>query len=104
MKLRVLHSDGDQTVANVIGKWFPRGDNPDFADSHHMSMLCLLKPWRKLSMLKAEGESWTSMYENFLQTEGVGHHTARVVGNAQFYYDCKDAALQQTSVGIISGT
>ncbi|KAF8325620.1 uncharacterized protein EI90DRAFT_3018963 [Cantharellus anzutake] len=96
-KLRVVRSSGHRTIANIIGKWFPRGDNSDFVDSHHASMLCLLKPWRNLSTLKGEGETWTSAYENFLNSERMDDRTAAIVGNAQFYYDCKDAATRQNS-------
>ncbi|KAF8313746.1 uncharacterized protein EI90DRAFT_3022554 [Cantharellus anzutake] len=101
-KIRVIRSSGHRTIANIIGKWFPRGNDLDSTDSHHASMLCLLKPWRGLSMLKSQGETWTSAYENFL--EGSHRHLPAIIGNAQFYYDCKDATTHQKANGVYSGS
>src|SRR5260370_7228290 len=84
MKSRVIHVFGYQTIANIIGKWLPWHDDADSSDSHHTAMLCHLKPWRKLSMLKGGGQTWMSAYENFI--EGLAPHTVAIVGNAQFYY------------------
>ncbi|KAF8329358.1 uncharacterized protein EI90DRAFT_3017161 [Cantharellus anzutake] len=150
-KIRVICSSGHQTIVIIIGKWFPWGNDLDSTDSHHASMLCLLKPWRGLSMLKSQGETWTSAYENFLNLEGSHRHlavvrlespsqpalsgspietdplpfglsssessgfldleteqlgtlTAAIIGNAQFYYDCKDAATHQKANSVYSGS
>src|SRR5260370_37693361 len=103
-RIRVVCSSGHQTIVNIIGKWFPHGDDSDSTDSHHASLLCLLKPWRKLSMLKGEGETWASVYEKFQNMQDLGNCTAAIIGNVQFYYDCKDATTCERSDNVTIGT
>ncbi|KAF8341510.1 uncharacterized protein EI90DRAFT_1746181, partial [Cantharellus anzutake] len=89
-RIRVVRPKNHRTIANIVGKWLPRSDDADEADVHRASILCLLKPWRKMSSLKMSEETWKDSYDSFLRA--AGNDKVAMIGNAQFYYDCKDAA------------
>ncbi|KAF8311795.1 uncharacterized protein EI90DRAFT_3137936 [Cantharellus anzutake] len=86
----VVCTKGHRTITNIVGKWIPSSDDPEQADVHRASILCLLKPWRDISTLKTPEQTWEDAYDLFLQT--AGHDKVTMIANAQFYYDCKEAA------------
>ncbi|KAJ7155910.1 hypothetical protein C8R43DRAFT_821243, partial [Mycena crocata] len=72
----------------LLGNTLPRPDrSPIERDKWCRAMLILFKPWRKLSDLKAVGQSWTDAFEN---TEFTAY-TKSVMDNLNVENECKDA-------------
>ncbi|RDB26275.1 ATP-dependent DNA helicase pfh1 [Hypsizygus marmoreus] len=91
-RCRVVRSTGHEMVPEIIGKWFPRGDDPATADFFSACMLLLLSPWRSLNDLAGEGESFTNKRRRVLDDDV---EAARIMDNIQYYYDCSDAATKK---------
>ncbi len=90
-KQRILRSAGHRNLLNVVGRWFPRSDDPDGRDAYCASMLLLLKPWREpRSDLKADHISWEEAFAAFMCT--ATQSDRYVVSGAQYFHECALAA------------
>lgn len=65
-KIRVVRTRNHNNLPNIVGRWFPRRDDPAIYPFYCASMLLLLKPWRNLNTdLKGADESWEEAFERF---------------------------------------
>lgn len=89
---RIMRTKGHETMPRFVGKWFNRNDSQFQQEIHtyHASMLMLLKPWRQLTQVKEEKESFQSSFDNMIQSGGKRMLT--VIENIQYYYQCADGA------------
>ncbi|KAF8529441.1 hypothetical protein JB92DRAFT_2554870, partial [Gautieria morchelliformis] len=77
-------------IPNVIGRWFPRRDDPDIQPLYCASMLALLTPWWNLTELIQPNESWERAFDKFMATASKRIHD--IIAGIQYYYDCGDSA------------
>src|ERR1700722_8779467 len=56
---RIKRMIGHNNLPNIIGRYFPRRDDPDTYQFYCASMLLLLKPWRNIETdLKSPSQTW----------------------------------------------
>lgn len=85
---RVRRSDGHNFLPNIVGPWLPRRDeNENDNCYYHAAMLTFLKPWRNLSYLKANDETWETAFNTYI--EATSQRDRDVVAGCQYYYDSR---------------
>ncbi len=90
-KQRIVRTAGHRNLVNVVGRWFPRNDDPAVRDTYCAAMLTLLKPWRDVSKdLKGEQESWEDAFAAYMAT--ATEEDKYVVSGAQYFHECALAA------------
>ncbi|KAG6371122.1 hypothetical protein JVT61DRAFT_9882 [Boletus reticuloceps] len=96
---RVVRVTGHNTLPNFIGPWFPWKDNDVCQDYYFASMFMLFRPWRNLNLdLKHDQESWGDAFKRMEETMNM--HDRRMLGNIQYYYQCKEATDSERSTEI----
>lgn len=66
---RAHRSENHNFLPNIVGTWLPRRDGEENTRPYYFaSMLALLKPWREIEDLKADGETWQSTFDIFMET------------------------------------
>lgn len=88
--IRVLRPDRHKMLLSIVGPYFPNAKDTRNYEFYCASMITLLKPWRRLSHIKPDDETWEEAL-NKLRSEG-GEKIARYLSNIQYYYDSKAAA------------
>ena len=92
---RIIRSHGHRNLPNIIGRWFPRNDDPEVFDYYAASMLLLLKPWRDPQTdLKSPDETWTVALNVFRET--APKSALRALSGIQYFHECALAAQQNT--------
>ncbi len=91
---RILRSPGHNVIANFIGPWVTKQSDEENQDFFSASMLLLLKLWKDIKSLKLPTQSWCEAYNEFLCTSSSS--IMDMVGNLQFFYDCRDAATKDS--------
>jgi hypothetical protein len=76
-----------------LGGWFPRNDRPAERELYCASMLVLLKPWKDLSELKTDDETFEQIFGSFV--DGAPKLTLDIIENIQYYYECYDGAKRR---------
>jgi PIF1-like helicase len=94
---RTARTAGHNVLPNIIGRYFPRRDDPEMEDLYSASMLALLKPWRNLQTLKSNLLTWRQAFDIFIAA--APKRVQDIVSNIQYYYDCEDAASLQRHNG-----
>ncbi|KAG1772013.1 hypothetical protein EV702DRAFT_951611, partial [Suillus placidus] len=85
---RVIHSQGHNTLPDIVGPFFPRND-PRCQELYCASILALLLPWCSIKDLRTDFESWDNVFTNFLIH--ASSQDKDVIAGIQYYYDCKTA-------------
>jgi hypothetical protein len=98
---RVKRRIGHKTLLEVVGKFFPRADDPENYEWYCACMLATIKPWRNLHDLKSKEATWSDEFNKFMKN--ADEYTRRIISNMQYYYETKDAALQNTKDKDIRG-
>lgn len=90
--VRIVRSEGHETLPRFIGSWFPRdnSENPVDKELYCASMLLLLEPWNTITDLKREGEDFTTAFDRMVARGDRWVHT--VLHNIRYYYECADGA------------
>ncbi|CCO35196.1 DNA repair and recombination protein pif1,mitochondrial [Rhizoctonia solani AG-1 IB] len=89
---RVLRTSGHRTLPDIVGPWFERRDDPNTYPLYCASVLAALKPWRKLTNLKRELDSWDDALQDFLSSASPRQKSIRA--NMQYYYQCQQSATE----------
>ncbi len=90
-KQRVFRANGHRNIVNIVGRWFPRDDDPDVRDFYCASMLMLLKPWRVVTRdLKSTEQSWDTAFTSFM--EGALPAVLSAVDGVRYFHQCALAA------------
>ncbi|KAJ7015752.1 hypothetical protein C8F04DRAFT_902710, partial [Mycena alexandri] len=71
------------------GPALPRRDTPASIEKHARLMLILFKPWRHASDLRHSEQSWSSAYQQFLET--CTPDINEYIDNMQFLHECRDS-------------
>ncbi|KAJ7018240.1 hypothetical protein C8F04DRAFT_893349, partial [Mycena alexandri] len=72
-----------------IGPALPKRQDPAFIEKHSRLMLILFKPWRHASDLRAEGQSWSDAYADFIPS--IPADALERIENMQLLHECKDS-------------
>ncbi len=94
---RVIRPDGHETMPYFPGKWFPKKDNDDVNGIFEALMLALLKPWRSVSDVKKETETFQDAFDDFITHASA--EVLRIVDNIQFFHECSESAKTQSEEG-----
>ncbi len=90
-KQRVFRANGHRNIVNIVGRWFPRDDDPEVRNLYCASMLMLLKPWRVLTQdLKAREETWDAAFLSFM--ESASEAIRYTVDGVRYFHQCALAA------------
>ncbi len=90
-KQRMVRASVHRTLVNVIGRWFPRNDDPETRNTYCASMLLLLKPWCNVATdLKAPEGSWEDAFAVFVAQASEAEKY--VMSGAQYFHECALAA------------
>ncbi len=93
-KCRIVRKEGHEMVLRFIGRWFPRNNDPNGDNELHAACILLLfKPWRELTELKAERQSFSQSFAEFLTT--ATKIQTDMIENIQYYHDCWDVAQKR---------
>lgn len=92
-RCRVFRTTGHETLPQFMGGWFPRNDRPAERELYCASMLVLLKPWKDLSELKTDDETFEQVFASFIDT--APKMTLDIIENIQYYYECYDGAKRR---------
>jgi hypothetical protein len=88
---RVMRSADHNNLPNIIGRFFPRRDDPDTYPFYCASMLLLLKPWRNIETdLKLPSETWEDAFDSLMKTAPRKYQ--RIVSGIQYFHDCENSA------------
>jgi hypothetical protein len=100
----------DRMVPVPIGCAIPRRDRKVVYARYCRLMLILFKPWRCVTDLRRDGQSWESAFEEFSSSMEV--RLKNVIDNIQILHECRDSrddhfaerlrSLQNKSKGTIS--
>ncbi len=91
-RCRIKRSDGHETIPYFPGQWFAKRDDENPNGLFEASMLALLKPWRSLSDLKEEHETFQQAFTTFLSI--ALEDTRNTVENIEFFHECSTSARQ----------
>lgn len=81
---RARRSENHNFLLNIVGTWLPRRDGEENTRPYYFaSMLALLKPWREIEDLKADGETWQSTFDIFMET--ASRRDRDVVAGCQYF-------------------
>ncbi|KAJ3538129.1 hypothetical protein NM688_g6564 [Phlebia brevispora] len=92
---RVVRSPGHRNLPNIVGRWFPRNDDPDVHEYYCASMLLLLKPWRNIATdLKTIDQTWEQAMDAFLDSliPAERAHALFMLSGVQYFHDCYQSA------------
>lgn len=92
-RCRITRTIGHETLPRIAGSWFPRNDRENEKDMHRACMLAILKPWRDLTDLKNDNQTFESQYNVMLSSLSRKH--SNFIQNAQYYYECIDDAREE---------
>ena len=81
----IVQSSKHNTLALVIGPFFPHSDDKDQRDFYCASMFALLKPWHKVKDLKGCQWSWETAFDEFVAKSSKSTRDKLVA--IQYYYD-----------------
>jgi hypothetical protein len=95
--VRVLRTEGHETMPHILGPWFPRANDPSFESLYCASILALLKPWRNLTDLKEADQRFPLAYNRFITHASVA--TKRLISNIQYFHECSDKAKHEQEEG-----
>lgn len=90
---RILRAEHAEVIPNFPGKWFANRDVPQDQPLFCASMLALLKPWRSLSDLKHDSESFVEAFDHFLTN--ASSCIRDTVENIQYFHECSESARQR---------
>ncbi|KAF6745923.1 ATP-dependent DNA helicase PIF1 [Ephemerocybe angulata] len=94
-RCRIRRSRWHETLPRIVGRWFPRNNDPKTYELYCASMLMLLKPWRTLRDLKEDDGTFRQAFDAMM--DSADDWTRRVVDNIQYYYDCSDDAQAEAT-------
>ncbi|KIL56470.1 hypothetical protein M378DRAFT_47378, partial [Amanita muscaria Koide BX008] len=78
-------------LPNIVGRYFPRRDDPLIYPFYCACMLMLLKPWRDLHTdLKPPSQSWIDCFHLFL--EAAPERVKYILSGIQYFHECDSAA------------
>ena len=92
-KCRVIRKGKHETKPEFIGAWFPRNDDPDNHELYSAWMLALLVPWRHMSDLCPETQSFSSRFQTFYTN--TSKKNKDIMKNIQYYWQCIDGAKRR---------
>lgn len=90
---RIVKYPGHETVPRINGSWFPRNDKVNEQSLQNAVMLALFVPWRSISDLKAEHETFEDKYHALLNT--LDRKRRAFIENAQYYHECLDGVKEE---------
>lgn len=89
---RARRSENHNFLPNIVGTWLPRRNGEENTRPYYFaSMLALLKPWREIEDLKADGETWQSTFDIFMET--ASRRDRDVVAGCQYFYDSRNSRV-----------
>lgn len=97
---RVVRTETHHTLPNIVGRWFPRNDDPEIQSYYSACMLVLLKPWRDLQRdLKSPADSWPVALALFVDSHDATKQQAlrSILGGIQYFHECLQAAQASRS-------
>lgn len=95
---RVCRSSGHRNLPNIIGRYFPRRDDPETYPFYCACMLVLLKPWRNLhSDLKESSQTWTTAFDEFIASSPNSERLRFILSGIQYFHDCESAVIENQS-------
>lgn len=93
-RCRVECNAGHELLPRFVGRWFPRNNDANGNNElYGASILLLLKPWRELSDLKSDQQSFTQGLADFLAVATIQQRD--MVKTIQYYHDCWDVAQKR---------
>ena len=95
-RCRVYRSSGHETLPHFMGGWFPRNDRLKERELYCASILALLRPWKDLSDLKTDNETFEQVFVAFI--DGAPKRTLDIIENIQYYYECYDGAKSRRDI------
>jgi hypothetical protein len=81
----VVRARGHETMAEFIGEWFPRDDDPDEGEFYSAWMLALLVPWRKMVDICGEDQAFSIRFERFKASTTKGNKD--ILKGIQYYWE-----------------
>ncbi|KAG1843116.1 hypothetical protein DFJ58DRAFT_665437, partial [Suillus subalutaceus] len=72
-----------------MGPRMPRRDQAPVYPKYCRLMLVLFKPWRSVSDLKRDTQSWTEAFDTFQRT--CSNTVTSILNNMQILHECKDS-------------
>jgi len=93
-KCRVQRNSGHEMLPRFIGRWFPRNNNAGGDNElHGACILLLFQPWRNLTELKKQDQTFAQSLTHFLAT--ATEKQVDIIENIQYYHDCWDVAQKR---------
>ena len=90
----IIRSPGHKTMPYFLGQWFPKREEENSNGLFEASMLALLKPWRKITDLKQEIQSFREALDMFVTNAPA--ETCWIIRNVQFFHECSDSVRRCT--------
>ncbi|KAM6499892.1 hypothetical protein JOM56_005400, partial [Amanita muscaria] len=80
-------------LPNIVGRYFPRRDDPTIYPFYCACMLILLKPWRDLREdLKESTQTWPEAFQLFMLT--APDRIRYILSGIQYFHECDSAAKE----------
>lgn len=89
-RCRIIRTSDHETMPYFPGPWFPKRDPCNEDGLFEACMLTLLKPWRSLTSIKAEHDTFHSALDSFLST--APSHVHKTIQNIEYFHECCDRA------------
>jgi hypothetical protein len=100
-RCQILRTTGHDTMPYIPGPWLAKQIENEEGGLFEASILALLKPWRSLTDLKPELNSFRTAFEQFIA--GAADETKRAVENIVFVHDCSKKRTPRTDAGTPTG-
>ncbi|KAK0184662.1 hypothetical protein F5146DRAFT_938369 [Armillaria mellea] len=78
-----------QKIPTPSGVNIPRRDHQDVYAQYCRVMLLLFKPWSHATDLRADGQSWINVFQEFCEV--CGPHIISIMDNMQILHECRDS-------------
>lgn len=88
--VRIVRSDGHETMPYFPGQWFPKRKREDENGLFEASMLALLRPWRSLLDLKSSNETFHDAFDRFVSS--ASEEVLATIQNIEFFHDSSESA------------
>jgi hypothetical protein len=90
---RIVRSLGHKKLISFVGRYFPKREGSETPNLYSASILALFKPWRSLTELMGDRNTWAEALEDFETT--MDADTRRRCSNIQYYYHCSEHAQEK---------
>lgn len=88
--IQIHRTKGQERVVMLCGKGIPKRDNQDQKERYGLCILLLFKPWRCVSDLIENYNSWAEACQAFLDGDTLSIRLRSVINNIELLHRCSD--------------